>query len=800
VSSWAREEYALLLQGMKSAAGGVHLRGPIGGGMGQLVRRAIGELKDDYPLLHIICSPVLAELDYASLAPLLAPRKDAGEFTSSGLLREAMGAVRHRLGKNPAATRLLLVVEEAEYLDAASAYILGQLVCSGLVVLLVQSSSDQADNVTLNGLEKVARLEQVSLEPLELHEASVLVEGELKGAVTTGTLEWINAQCAGLPDLLNEFSRMLARQGLLLDTGAHFTARGVGYAVDGPSERSALTLARRHAPQTHKLLNYLCLCGSLTRVQAEKLCPGAVASSTATDLIVLEEDRVFLGSEYFARALRSTLALELHAQLAIEIAAVLPDGQLPIRLVLSLISTGQMPKNVDLQELVRAAAAAEQYEEIVELNGLLDAPSREAIVDFVWIARLIVDRSAPAPGGDFLEMTRRRRAEEEAGAAIHERERDPEGLQMLKSTHAALAKLMAGDVVGACAQAEQVLDSERDTVIPIGQYRLLALAVKARAWIIDGRADEVPKLLAEFAAGGLVGVYLAHGTLSVLHAYAQCHMGRISVARELLRDALPELLAHDPAGLLPLALMIHAIVARSHLEPAGEMDSEAAKATSLLDRVTMAGERKLFFGLDLYQLNTIRQAQTAEPKASSAPPWDPGIFAICAEYYVWRAAEVPKGTKFGYLPVPVDCPLPSAQRKLMNMKFPDDVHEQELTAQELFDSGQALLAFDLMIKLISSLDSVQNLRLRGSAIRRVHVWLHVLGEKPWGPVGDVLEKSGLTVREEEIANYIRLGMSNREIARKLTVSQRTIEGHVYRIFAKLGVSNRNELRIGYQAT
>ncbi len=37
------------------------------------------------------------------------------------------------------------------------------------------------------------------------------------------------------------------------------------------------------------------------------------------------------------------------------------------------------------------------------------------------------------------------------------------------------------------------------------------------------------------------------------------------------------------------------------------------------------------------------------------------------------------------------------------------------------------------------------------------------------------------------------GLSNRQIADRLVVSVRTVEGHVYRVFAKLGIERRDEL-------
>jgi DNA-binding CsgD family transcriptional regulator len=52
----------------------------------------------------------------------------------------------------------------------------------------------------------------------------------------------------------------------------------------------------------------------------------------------------------------------------------------------------------------------------------------------------------------------------------------------------------------------------------------------------------------------------------------------------------------------------------------------------------------------------------------------------------------------------------------------------------------------------------------------------------------------LTGREREIVALVAEGLSNDEIANKLFVSRRTVEGHLYRAFTKLGVTDRGELR------
>ena len=51
----------------------------------------------------------------------------------------------------------------------------------------------------------------------------------------------------------------------------------------------------------------------------------------------------------------------------------------------------------------------------------------------------------------------------------------------------------------------------------------------------------------------------------------------------------------------------------------------------------------------------------------------------------------------------------------------------------------------------------------------------------------------LTRREREIVTLAAGGLSNRQIADRLVVSVRTVEGHLYRACAKLGVSDPSEL-------
>jgi DNA-binding NarL/FixJ family response regulator len=117
----------------------------------------------------------------------------------------------------------------------------------------------------------------------------------------------------------------------------------------------------------------------------------------------------------------------------------------------------------------------------------------------------------------------------------------------------------------------------------------------------------------------------------------------------------------------------------------------------------------------------------------------------------------------------------------------------DAVSAEFEDAGLILSAADSAAQAAPLHDRAgQRRKSAGSAARALRLAAQCGGVKT-PAIRSAAQPLPVTSREREIAALVCEGMSNRDIAERLTLSVRTVEGHVYRACIKLDISDRDEL-------
>jgi DNA-binding CsgD family transcriptional regulator len=111
--------------------------------------------------------------------------------------------------------------------------------------------------------------------------------------------------------------------------------------------------------------------------------------------------------------------------------------------------------------------------------------------------------------------------------------------------------------------------------------------------------------------------------------------------------------------------------------------------------------------------------------------------------------------------------------------------------------------FERMGDLVAAVDAAAHAALayrrrdlRGSALgcsTRADALADQCGGVSTPALRQAYERLPLTDREREIVMLIGQGLSNREVAERLSLSVRTVEGHIYKAMVKTGTNSRDEL-------
>lgn len=280
------------------------------------------------------------------------------------------------------------------------------------------------------------------------------------------------------------------------------------------------------------------------------------------------------------------------------------------------------------------------------------------------------------------------------------------------------------------------------------------------------------------------------GTVDLCFAVMELRRGRLKDALPKLTAAVEGLRTHDPEGMLPLALSISAQLSarQGDLAQADEIlaDCDSLEPRGPVNAQMMARGNRL----------AAEYARTQEPKALT----DLRDLADQAEELGLAAAEFELralGMGLGdptvmsrllKLSEEVQGPRARAANVLARAVLDQDVPALLHLAVEPMDADSTALG-PLALQEALRLAKAVGDRTQVQRVQRV------IGKTSEAAASSrsTARTPSLTRREKDVATLVIQGHRNAEVAERLYLSVRTVEGHIYRIFEKLGISKRDEL-------
>lgn len=847
-------------------AGAVILGGP-GTGKSSLVQAAleIAGLADN---VHTVqCTPSLREIPYGALVPLLTALDELN--TPVGVLRALQ-----QLGTTP-----VIVVVDVQYLDAASAFVLAQLVQNRAATLLASGTGLLGRESGIAALSDTGMLRTVHLGPGDPDQVRRQCERTLGGSLTQGAARTIHGMTGGNPRLVQAFLESALHQGVLVQAkgGSVLPGRAVPWVLLRPAPDpdawlvdTVESMQASLLPGERECLDLLALAGVASRAHLR-----AVSGDHVQDLLengFLREagaDAVTLSAVLHAEVLRScippgrsvdlfarwqavggsihdrptarTVLWALECGHPVDLGDIIAAGyralgtkDWPTARALAPFLAGREDPRADLlvaELMLVGGRTGTARAELEELAARSDDPDYR--IEVYGLLALDLVRNGQAPHGwaalpQALAGVRARMTTEPAlpeslrtminllldpGMDDRRDELLAQSRQLIEDPGTdpgtrAILLLLQSDLLGLAGQAAEAIEVARAAhelavstpqfSARFGVYALVNLVLNLTT---AGELDEARRVLDTQDRLGPRQWHQRAGTVLALRAMVDLVHGGTAGSVSTLHDAVVDLRHYDPAQLLPWAeatLTPHRVA----LSPTPVDIGADVRA-----RRPQRGSRgRWLLALALFSIAEDRvKAMTDDHR----PLWrqileDPRLDAdpvvrreILFTLLVLRPPQAEDDgvmSRLHGICSGLDGRRSRALTRVLDPALGHDPRGLATVAEHTASSGEILPAAIAWSPLVLLHHGAGDLRRRGEALRRLKR-LQVSTGLQFPPfVTGALALGELTAREQEIVDLAAAGMSNAEVAEKLFVSQRTVEGHLYRVFTKLGITERSELR------
>ncbi|WP_169795876.1 helix-turn-helix transcriptional regulator [Curtobacterium ammoniigenes] len=692
----------------------------------------------------------------------------------------------------------------------------------------------------LQGLWNDDLLHRVALQPLSLDSVDRLLADVLGQPLDAASVNRLHRATEGNPLYLREVVRDGLASGALERTASGWFWRGRITAASSLIDMYRTTLRGLPDP-IRETVDIVALADPLPLAHLRELVNDSdLDQSVATGLIRLESRGApdgtpvarpanpLLGEavrDLVPVARRTALFARSNAFRADTSAAATPAGRL--RACLWSLECGIVPPADDLLDAAEAAISLQEYESAIELTtAVLGTPPAEP-------AATVAARVLRATATTFLRGREAARCDASTAweeAREHAHALPPALLIEAAETMANLVQFHDDDVDGALAivdAAEPLLDEQ-------GRARLRILRLAHEGWggrfqgvlvetdrsgMLDGSVPVaalalVPCSIVALAVAGRVPDALRLAAFALATASANVEVAPWSVGEIMsvthqvhmwagLIDDIPTHVSPfrpNPFFKYDFTLELLAegnvAIAQRRWEDARAAFSAAADRFAISDHGGFSAYAWSRLALALAMLGDTTQASAALDRAQATPLRGMRITAeevpstnAFTQMVLGRPAALPHAVEITERSIATESWLPALFGVLLQMRITEELGQNvtRITkrARDLATRVQTPVAEAVIAMLdAEATDDLPAMRAARAALARAGFPRSI----------STAIRPPLTKREHEVATLAAKGASNREIAARLSVSVRTIDAHLARVFAKWGLHTRSELR------
>ncbi|MEU7215642.1 helix-turn-helix transcriptional regulator [Nocardia iowensis] len=328
-----------------------------------------------------------------------------------------------------------------------------------------------------------------------------------------------------------------------------------------------------------------------------------------------------------------------------------------------------------------------------------------------------------------------------------------------------------------------------------GLNRFMSTHAEVLALALTGDLEEARRCAAAYFGYSAPGQYLAWGMSKILQGTVDVAQGHFPDAIENLEQALAALAAEGAAAWM-FPARIRLAEAYSALGRPTEAAESIGEATARGGRHSAVYEPQLEIARAWHAAaeGTVTPAiRLAMSAADAAARSNQHAIEAMALHAAARFGDHSAAGRLADLAARVDGRLVQVQARHAVALAAHDGPGLDAAATEFERIGALLSAADAAAQAASAHERAGDRRRLLESAASANRLAAACGGASTPALRQAAQPLPLTAREREIANLVAAGLSNRQIADRLTVSVRTVEGHLYRACIKMDVTDRESL-------